>query len=574
MANGIMYVDNIRVEFDDSHKSVLEVCQKAGVEMPNFCFHSDLSVYGACRMCMVEDDKGGIEAACQMAPRDGLRIRTNTSRLLRYRRTILELILAAHCRDCTTCPKNGDCRLQNMAVRFGIHDIRFDDTRPKYEEDHSSKAISVDMSKCILCGDCVRVCEEMQGMSILRFVGRGPNLRIATAGDAKLSATHCVSCGQCSAVCTTGAITVKNEIGLAWKALHDPTKRVVVQIAPAVRVALGEAYRIPPGQNVLDQLVSALKIMGADEVYDTIFGADLTVREEGDEFMRRLESGENLPLMTSCCPAWVRYVEQERPQFLKNLSSALSPMQMFATVLKDRYAKKDSEDGRKTFHIAIMPCTAKKMEAARPEFSRDGVPNVDLVLTTQEVIRMMEESGILFEQLEKESPDLPYGMGSGAAEIFGSTGGVAEAVVRHCLPDKSKNALRMIEHSGLRGTDPIRFATVKIGERDVRVAVVNGLGNAKTLLDQIESGEVQVDIVEVMSCRSGCVGGAGQPYALMSTKLKRAAGLYEIDKSAMFKRSERNPVLNTMYAEDLTERRHELLHHSYAGEGHEEASGK
>ena len=574
MANGIMYVDNIRVEFDDSHKSVLEVCQKAGVEMPNFCFHSDLSVYGACRMCMVEDDKGGIEAACQMAPRDGLRIRTNTSRLLRYRRTILELILAAHCRDCTTCPKNGDCRLQNMAVRFGIHDIRFDDTRPKYEEDHSSKAISVDMSKCILCGDCVRVCEEMQGMSILRFVGRGPNLRIATAGDAKLSATHCVSCGQCSAVCTTGAITVKNEIGLAWKALHDPTKRVVVQIAPAVRVALGEAYRIPPGQNVLDQLVSALKIMGADEVYDTIFGADLTVREEGDEFMRRLESGENLPLMTSCCPAWVRYVEQERPQFLKNLSSALSPMQMFATVLKDRYAKKDSEDGRKTFHIAIMPCTAKKMEAARPEFSRDGVPNVDLVLTTQEVIRMMEESGILFEQLEKESPDLPYGMGSGAAEIFGSTGGVAEAVVRHCLPDKSKNALRMIEHSGLRGTDPIRFATVKIGERDVRVAVVNGLGNAKTLLDQIESGEVQVDIVEVMSCRSGCVGGAGQPYALMSTKLKRAAGLYEIDKSAMFKRSERNPVLNTMYAEDLTERRHELLHHSYAGEGHEEATGK
>ena len=569
MAKGIMYVDSIRVEFDDNDKSVLEVCQKAGVEVPNFCFHSDLSVYGACRMCMVEDDKGEIEAACQMAPRDGLSIRTNTSRLLRYRRTIMELILAAHCRDCTTCEKNRACRLQEMAMRFGIHDLRFEDTRDLPPVDRSSKAITVDMSKCILCGDCVRVCEEMQGMSILKFVGRGPNLRIAADGDAKMSETHCVSCGQCSAVCTTGAITVKNEIGLAWKALHDKTKRVVVQIAPAVRVALGEAYQIPAGENVLDQLVTALKIMGADEVYDTIFGADLTVREEGAEFLHRLETGENLPLMTSCCPAWVRYVEQERPEFLKNLSSALSPMQMFATVLKDRYQEKDKKDGKTTFHIAIMPCTAKKMEAARPEFRRFGTPNVDLVLTTQEVIKMIKESGIRFTHLEKESPDLPFGMGSGAAEIFGATGGVAEAVVRYCLPDKSKNALRMIEHSGLRGTDPIRFANFDVAGREVRVAIVNGLGNAKTLLDQIASGEVQVDIVEVMSCRGGCVGGAGQPYSLMKKKLQRAEGLYEIDRSAMFKRAERNPVLNTMYAEDLNERHHELLHHSYAGEKHE-----
>ncbi len=566
MAEGIMYVDNIRVEFDDTHKSVLEVCQKAGVEMPNFCFHSDLSVYGACRMCMVEDEKGDIEAACQMQPRDGLKIRTNTSRLLRYRRTILELILSAHCRDCTACPKNTNCRLQEMAMRFGIHDIRFPDTRAHYEEDNSSPAISVDMNKCILCGDCVRVCDEVQGMRILHFAGRGPELRIATSGDAKLRETHCVSCGQCSAVCTTGAITVKNEIGLAWKALHDPGKRVIVQIAPAVRVAVGEAYGYPKGTNVLDQLVTALKIMGADEVYDTIFGADLTVREEGDEFLRRLESGENLPLMTSCCPAWVRYVEQERPQYLKNLSSALSPMQMFATVMKDHYLEKDKEDGRTTYHIAIMPCTAKKMEAARPEFRRFGVPNVDLVLTTQEIIKMIKESGIRFQQLEKESPDLPFGMGSGAAEIFGSTGGVAEAVVRHCLPDKSKNALRMIRHSGLRGSDPIRFATIRIGERDVRVAVAHGLANAAKLLDQLEAGEVQLDLIEVMSCRTGCVGGAGQPYALMSGKLQRAEGLYELDRSAMFKRSERNPVLNAMYGAGLGERAHELLHHAYAAE--------
>ncbi len=562
MAN-IMYVDNIRVEFDQE-ATVLDVCRKAGVEVPNFCFHSDLSVYGACRMCMVENlDTGEISAACTTKPKNGLRIRTNTARLLKYRRMILELMLSAHCRDCTACEKNRSCRLQEMAVRFGIHHVHFQDTREHIPQDQSSPAVQVDYNKCILCGDCVRVCKEVQGMGILHFAGRGPGLHIEAGDNQQLASTNCVSCGQCAAVCTTGAITVKNQIGQAWRALHDPKMRVVIQIAPAVRVALGEAYGIPSGENVLDQLVTALKIMGADEVYDTIFGADLTVREESQEFLRRLETGENLPLMTSCCPAWVRYVENERPQFLKNLSSALSPMQMLATVLKDRYREKDARDGRTTYHIAIMPCTAKKMEAGRPEFRRDGVPNVDLVLTTQEVIRMIKESGIRFQMLEKEAPDLPFGMGSGAAEIFGTSGGVAEAVARYCLKDKSKNALRMLEHSGLRGSEPIRFVTLPIGEREVHIAIVHGLSNAAKLLDQIENGEVQVDLVEVMSCRTGCVGGAGQPYALMSSKLRRAHGLYEIDRSAMFKRSERNPVINAMYDAGLEARAHELLHQKY-----------
>ena len=563
MAKGIMYVDNIRVEFDDE-PTIMDVCRKAGVEMPNFCFHSDLSVYGACRMCMVEDlDTGKIDAACTTKPKNGMRIRTNTSRLLKYRRMTLELMLASHCRDCTACEKNRSCRLQEMAVRFGIHHVHFKDTREHVPMDFSSPAVTFDLNKCILCGDCVRVCKEVQGMSILHFAGRGPGLHIEAGDDQPISTTHCVSCGQCAAVCTTGAITVKNDIGAAWRALHDPQKRVVIQIAPAVRVAIGEAYGLPAGENVLDKLVTALKIMGADEIYDTIFGADLTVREESKEFLRRLETGENLPLMTSCCPSWVRYVEQERPQFIKNLSSALSPMQMFATVLKDKYREKDAADGRTTFHIAIMPCTAKKMEAGREEFRRDGVPNVDLVLTTQEVIKMIKESGIRFQMLEKESPDLPFGMGSGAAEIFGTSGGVAEAVLRCCLPDKSKNVLRMLEHSGLRGTEAVRFVTIPVNGHDVRVALAHGLANAAKLLDQIENGEVEVDLVEVMSCRTGCVGGAGQPYALMSTKLKRAHGLYEIDRSAMFKRSERNPVLDAMYAAGLNERAHELLHHEY-----------
>ncbi len=564
MAKGVMFVDNIRVEYD-GEPNVLEVCRKAGVEMPNFCFHSDLSVYGACRMCMVEEEgTGRIDAACTMQPRDGLRIRTNTARLLKYRRMIIELLLSAHCRDCTTCEKNRSCRLQEMAVRFGIHHVRFEDTREHVPMDFTSPAVTFDLNKCILCGDCVRVCKEVQGVKNLRFAGRGPGLHIATTDDLPLDQTHCVSCGQCSAVCTTGAITVKNEIGEAWKLLQDPQKRVVIQIAPAVRVAIGEAYGLPAGENVLDKLVTALKIMGADEVYDTIFGADLTVREESKEFLHRLETGENLPLMTSCCPAWVKYVENERPAFLRNLSTARSPMQMFASVLKENYRQKDASDGRTTCHIAIMPCTAKKMEARRAEF-RDqyGVPYVDLVLTTKEVVQMMKESGIRFPLLEKESPDLPYGMGSGAAEIFGTSGGVAEAVVRCCLSDKSKNALRMLEHSGLRGSDPVRFVTIPIGGRPVRIAVVHGLGNAGKLLDQIESGEVEVDLVEVMSCRTGCVGGAGQPYALMNKKLLRAQGLYEIDRSAMFKRSERNPVVNAMYDAGLEARAHELLHHSY-----------
>lgn len=563
MAKGMMIVDGQRVNFD-GEKNVLSVIRKAGIEMPTFCYYSDLSVYGACRMCVVEDEKTGkIDASCSMEPRDGMRISTNSARLLKHRRVILELLLASHNCNCTTCEKSGHCRLQELAQQFGVRKIRFPDTREHYEIDSSSPAVLRDPNKCILCGDCVRVCKEVQGMSILHFAGRGPGLHIEAGDDQPISTTHCVSCGQCAAVCTTGAITVKNDIGAAWRALHDPQKRVVIQIAPAVRVAIGEAYGLPAGENVLDKLVTALKIMGADEIYDTIFGADLTVREESKEFLRRLETGENLPLMTSCCPSWVRYVEQERPQFIKNLSSALSPMQMFATVLKDKYREKDAADGRTTFHIAIMPCTAKKMEAGREEFRRDGVPNVDLVLTTQEVIKMIKESGIRFQMLEKESPDLPFGMGSGAAEIFGTSGGVAEAVLRCCLPDKSKNVLRMLEHSGLRGTEAIRFVTVPVNGRDVRVALAHGLANAAKLLDQIENGEVEVDLVEVMSCRTGCVGGAGQPYALMSTKLKRAHGLYEIDRSAMFKRSERNPVLDAMYAAGLNERAHELLHHEY-----------
>ena len=563
MAKGMMIVDGQRVNFD-GEKNVLSVIRKAGIEMPTFCYYSDLSVYGACRMCMVEDlDTGKIDAACTTKPKNGMRIRTNTSRLLKYRRMTLELMLASHCRDCTACEKNRSCRLQEMAVRFGIHHVHFKDTREHVPMDFSSPAVTFDLNKCILCGDCVRVCKEVQGMSILHFAGRGPGLHIEAGDDQPISTTHCVSCGQCAAVCTTGAITVKNDIGAAWRALHDPQKRVVIQIAPAVRVAVGEAFGFPAGENVLDKLVTALKLMGVDEVYDTTFGADFTTIAESEEFLGRLKNGGPFPMFTSCCPAWVKYLENENPKYLKNISTCKSPMEMVGAIFRDKYAAKDAADGRTTYHIAIMPCTAKKMEAARPEFIHDGRPDVDLVLTTREVIDMMQETGIQLSELELESPDMPFGLGSGAAIIYGTSGGVAEAVVRHCLPDKSKNALREISILGLRGDAPIKEASVTIGDTELKLAVVNGLANAKKLLKEIDEGKKFYHLIEVMTCQGGCVGGAGQPYGLKKSKEKRGDGLHLSDNAAMFKRAERNPVVAQMMAEYGEERCHELLHVTY-----------
>ena len=563
MAKGIMIVDGQRVPFD-GEKNVLSVIRKAGIDMPTFCYYSELSVHGACRMCIVENVKTGkIDASCSMEPRDGLEIRTNTARLLRHRRMILELMLASHDCSCTTCAKSGNCRLQALAQRFGVSRVRFPDTRERYEQDNTSLAIFRDPNKCILCGDCVRVCEELQGQGILNYAHRGSELQVMPAFDRKLADTKCVGCGQCAAVCTTGAITVKNQIGQAWQALHDPKNRVVVQIAPAVRVALGEEFGLPAGENVMDRLVKALKLMGVEEVYDTDFAADMTTISESQEFLERLKAGGPFPMFTSCCPAWVKYLELNDPKYLRNISSCKSPMEMFAAVLRDKYQAKDAADGRRTYHMAIMPCTAKKMEAARAEFTRDGQPDVDLVITTRELVDMIREAGIQLTELEPEAPDLPFGLGSGAAVIYGVTGGVAEAVVRYCLPDKSNNALQAIRVTDLRGDGAIREVNLTVEGQELHIAIVNGLSHAKELIADVEAGKRFYHLVEVMTCQGGCVGGAGQPYGLTAAKKRRGAGLYEADATAMFKGAEKNPIVTRLLDEYGHKRCHELLHVRY-----------
>ena len=563
MAKGIMIVDGQRVPFD-GEKNVLSVIRKAGIDMPTFCYYSELSVHGACRMCIVENVKTGkIDASCSMEPRDGLEIRTNTARLLRHRRMILELMLASHDCSCTTCAKSGNCRLQALAQRFGVSRVRFPDTRERYEQDNTSLAIFRDPNKCILCGDCVRVCEELQGQGILNYAHRGSELQVMPAFDKKLDQTKCVGCGQCAAVCTTGAITVKNQIGQAWQALHDPKNRVVVQIAPAVRVALGEEFGLPAGANVMDKLVKALKLMGVEEVYDTNFAADMTTISEAQEFLDRLKNGGPFPMFTSCCPAWVKYLELNDPKYLHNISSCKSPMEMFAAVLRDKYREKDAADGRRTYHVAIMPCTAKKMEAARPEFTQEGRPDVDLVITTRELVDMIREAGIQLTELEPEAPDLPFGLGSGAAVIYGVTGGVAEAVVRYCLPDKSNNALQAIRVTDLRGDGAIREVNLTVEGQELHLAIVNGLSHAKELIADVEAGKRFYHLVEVMTCQGGCVGGAGQPYGLTAAKKRRGAGLYEADSSAMFKRAEKNPIVTRLLEDYGPDRCHELLHVHY-----------
>ena len=573
---GYMIIDGKTVPFD-SETNILQVIRRAGIEMPTFCYYSELSVYGACRLCVFEDKWGGVQASCSTPPKDGMEIRTNTLKLQRHRKMILELLLASHCRDCTTCEKSGACRLQELASRFGIRNIRFPNTSPVRTIDESSPAIIRNPNKCILCGDCVRTCAEKQGMGILDFAHRGASMEVTPAFNRPIGKTDCVNCGQCASVCPTGAIVIRNDTQKVWNVLRKKDTRVIAQVAPAVRVAIGEEFGIESGRNSMGLMSAALRKLGFDEVYDTRVGADLTVTEESKEFFERFENGTKLPLLTSCCPGWVSFVEKRHPDFAQNLSTTKSPIQLFGSVLKDQArkertaAEKEGSPRRDTVVVAIGPCTAKKYEAGRPEFvSDDGIRDVDIVITTHELATMIKEAGILFSDLEPEAPDMPYGLGSGAGVIFGVTGGVTEAILRCALQDRSAQALHDIEYNGVRGNGALKELTVEICGKPCRIAVVHGLKTAGRLLKKIRSGEVYYDFIEVMACPEGCISGAGQPLTHAPARKARAKGLYLADKLCLLKRSDENPVVTSVYQNMTAEEIHKTMHIHYgAGEsGH------
>ena len=558
----MMEVDGIPVRIE-GERNLLEVISKTGIKLPVFCYHSDLSIYGACRMCMVEDERGRLMAACSTVPEQGMKIRTNTGKLRQYRKNILELLLASHCRDCTTCEKSGRCTLQELAVQFGITNVRFPNDKTETNKDESSPSIIRDSSKCILCGDCVRECNEIQHVGAIDFAFRGSEARISTAFGRPIKESLCVHCGQCASVCPTGAIIVRDDSSKVWDKLDDRSVFVTCEIAPAVRVGIGKELGLGDDENAMGRIVAALHRMGFDEVYDTATGADLTVIEEANEFVDRVQNGGTLPLFTSCCPAWIQYAEKKHRDLLPNISPCRSPMGMFAAVIKEYYKDRLPEGKTSHYHVALMPCTAKKFEAKRGEFRTEMGPNTDDVITTQELIRMIKRSGIMFHELEPESVDLPFGTMSGAGIIFGVTGGVTEAVLRKIAADTSRTTLMQIEYTGVRGMDSVKEAEIPFGDKTLRIAVVSGLGNAEKLIEQIEEGAVSYDLVEVMACRGGCISGAGQPYISQRHRVKRGEGLYRTDKISAVKRSQDNPLMKSLYDGVLKGRTHELLHVQY-----------
>ena len=567
---GYMNIDGKNVEIC-GERNILEVIRKSGIDLPTLCYVPEISAYGACRMCVVEDGRGMIVTSCTTPPADGMVVKTNTPRVQRIRRMMLELILANHNRECTTCPKNGKCRLQDLCKRFAIRDIRFPNKYVEKPIDKSSPSIVRDESKCILCSACVRTCNEIQDIGAIGLSRRGANTRVTCAFDVPLAESNCINCGQCITACPTGALYTPSQEQEVWKAIDDPEKYVVVSIAPAVRVAIAEEFGYAPGEIGTGRMVAAMRRIGFNEIFDTNFAADLTTLEETAEFLKRYTEKKNLPLFTSCCPAWVKTAETFYPEKLSNVSTCRSPQQMYGSVMVHNYTELKGIDRDKLYVVSVMPCTAKKFEANRPEFSHDGHQDIDAVITTTELAEMIKTAGINFDELEDDNFDIPFGFATGAGTIFGYTGGVATAVVRQAkfllAGVRDTNEFEMTSHPDFPGliTSDIPIP----GDAVVHLAFVSGMSNIRNVLKAMDEGELNFDIVEVMACPGGCVGGGGQPCPNHTEqRVERTVGLHEDDAMHQLRISEDNVMVKELYRswlkETNSEEAHEWLHTHYA----------
>jgi NADH-quinone oxidoreductase subunit G len=560
-------IDNRLIPIN-GERNLLELVRKANINLPTFCYHSDLSVYGACRLCLVDVEGRGIMGACSTPPEPNMKIRTQTEEIREIRKISIELLLANHDQSCPTCLKSASCQLQSLARQLGIDRIRFKPVHEPKPIDYSSPSLVRDPNKCVLCGDCVRVCSEIQDVGAIDFAFRGHQAAVLPALGKDLADVECVNCGQCASACPTGSLAPKSEIDEVWKALLDPTKIVIAQVAPAVRVGLGESFGMAPGTLIPGQMVAALKMLGFNQVFDTSFAADMTVIEEGTEFIKRKEKGEHIPLFTSCCPAWVKFAEQYFPELLSNLSTCRSPQQMFGSLLKETMPISLGIDNRDLVVVAIMPCTAKKFEAKRPEFTRDGIMDVDNVLTTQELAQMINAAGICFNKIQPESFDMPFGFTTGAGVIFGNSGGVTEAVLRFASEKVTGKKLDRVDFQEVRGESGLREAKLSLNGTELKLAVVHGLKNARVVAEQVTAGKSDYDLVEVMACPGGCIAGAGQPITRdPDAKRLRTKAIYQADKTLQLHKSQDNVFVTECYEKFLGEvggdKAHKLLHTDY-----------
>ena len=549
--------------------TILQASKDANIRIPTLCYHPDLTAKGNCRVCVVEvEGYRNLQAACMTKVSEGMVVNTNNERVREARRIVVELILANHDQNCTICHSNGVCELQRLTEELNIKENRYENILEEEAIMYGNPSIVRDMNKCIKCGRCIQACNDVQHVGAIYNIGRSTEMRMGPAYDYDLTQVSCTYCGQCISVCPVGAIYEKDDVVSVLTAIENPEKTVIVQVAPAIRVSVGETFGMKPGSLVTGKLITALRMIGFDKVFDTDFTADLTILEEGTEFIERIKTGGVLPMLTSCSPGWINYIEQFYPDLLPHLSSCKSPQQMFGALAKTYYADKLKIEPEDLIVVSCMPCTAKKYEALRPEMKRDGVQDVDYVLTTRELGRMIKMQGYNLEHMEDDSFDEPFGITTGAGLIFGASGGVMEAALRSVYEIITGTELENIDFHDVRGLDGFKEATVFVGDLEVRVAITNSLKNAKIMLEKIKAGEADYHFVEVMCCPGGCIGGGGQPRPTNNVvRLERIKGIYSSEKQMKLRKSHKNPAVLQLYDEFLgkpnSHKAHQLLHTKY-----------